>query len=113
MPFAFKLLQAKNVNATSDTLYKVGTTKDPNAVSAIVSNVRIYNKGASSATISLIVQSSAGAPTVFAKGLVIGASSQYIFNTSELALNKDALISITTSASPNLDCVLCGVERLP
>ena len=61
MPFAFKLLQSKNVSLTFDTLYKVGVTKDPNAVSAIVSNIRVYNKAVASATITLIVQSSAGA----------------------------------------------------
>ena len=112
MPFAFKLLQSKNVSLTFDTLYKVGTTKDPNATSAIVSNIRVFNKAGASATISLIVQSSAGASTAFAKSVVVSSSAQYIYNTSELALNKDALISISSTASPNLDCVVCGVERV-
>ena len=112
MPFAFKLLQSKNVSLTFDTLYKVGTTKDPNAVSAIVSNIRVYNKAGAAATISLIVQSSTGSTTGFAKSVVVSSNAQYIFNTPELTLNKDALISISTTASPNLDCVVCGVERV-
>jgi hypothetical protein len=112
MPFAFKLLQSKNVTATTDTLYKVGTTKDLNATSAIVSNVRVYNKAGTAATISLSVQSSAGAVTAFAKSVVVTSTAQYIFNFPELTLNKDALISISTSATPNLDCVVCGVERV-
>ena len=112
MPIAFKLLQSQSISTAFATLYKVGTTKDPNAGSAIVSNVRLYNRG-SNLTVSLMVLASDSAtPVTFARSILISSNAQYIYNTSELALNKNASITVSCSAAPNLDVVICGVERV-
>lgn len=113
MPFVFKLLQAKAVTAANETLYEVGVTQNPLATSSIVRNVRIFNTAGSNAIVSLSIKASSGAQEVsVAKSVTVSSSAQYIFRSS-LALQKNASILISTSASTiALEAVICGVERI-
>lgn len=113
MPLAPKLLQAIGVASTAATaLYKVGTTRDPNATGGIVSNIRLYNTSTTTAAVISVFSrgASASLPLVsFVKSYTLNAGD-FILLRVELALEKDAIVGIQSSVADIVTAVVCGAE---
>jgi hypothetical protein len=116
MPFIFRLLKAASLTAaTNNDFYKVGTTANPAATSAIISNIRLFNTDTVARSVDLYTRLVSGGTQVHLLGQVsINAASSFVFNTMELTLAKDSVIDVSTTApTPSrINCFINGVERV-
>ena len=114
MPFIFKLLKAASLTAaTNDSFYKVGTTANTAATSAIISNIRVYNTSGATVTVDIFVRTtSAGTQVRIGTQLSVPATSSKVFNANELTLAKDSVIDVNTSGAGVVNCIINGAERV-
>jgi len=103
MAFIIKLLGAGSANGANQTLYSVTSPK-----SALVSNVRLVNPGASALTANVYFHGGAGQYRISERNKSIPVGDILVIKP-ELTLAAGDYIESSTSAA--VDYAVCGVER--
>lgn len=108
MPFIFKILKSSGALAVGSTALYTASN-----LGAIVSNVRIYNSSGATAnaTLSYRTTSALSVGTGIKVAVVPVANSASATYNNELTLPSPYVLDITVDRS--VDCVVCGVDRVP